>query len=55
VIGKGGVLVRQLPVVIEQAFWDQTDDRGRVVKRGTYYLLLEGSEREKRLIKLILR
>jgi hypothetical protein len=53
IIGKGGVLIRELAVLNNQAVWDGTDAQGQRVKRGVYYALLE-LDTQRRLIKFVI-
>jgi hypothetical protein len=51
IIGKGGVLVKHLPVLLNAAVWDGTDEKGRRVPAGIYRALLE-TDAEKRFLKI---
>jgi hypothetical protein len=54
ILGKGGVLIKQIPVAFNKAVWDGTDHQGRRVPAGIYHALLETGA-EKRFIKIIAR
>jgi hypothetical protein len=49
-----GVLVRELWVAANKVGWDGTDDQGRRVPRGAYYVLL-ADDQQRRLIKFTIR